>query len=835
MLRNYLLTAWRHLSNHRLFSAINIFGLSVGLMSCILISLFVTDELSYDRWIPDGERVVRLHTGYLPPDNPPFLTVRSAGRMMEALSAYASREIESGVRLVTSPQTIIQGDRSFAEDIVFADGSFFDVLQFPMAHGNVATAFTRPLDLLVSEAAALKYFGRTDVIGEQLTVCCNRGRTMDVAITGVLKDLPDNTHMELDFLVLMDPSMFDFAPNILNTWTSVNTYTYFKLREGVTPADLKARVDYWLDNESPLREMAPEGMVPTDQMRLNLMPLNDLHLHARADAGNLGDFKPLGDIRMIYAFVAVAALVLAIAAINFMNLSTARASRRAREVALRKVMGASRPQVALQFLGEAVAITLVSLLFALVAVEIVLPLYNEAISRELSLVVLEQPAWLAALLGMTICLGLIAGSYPALFLSSYRPARIMKANQSSEAHGEGTVRSLLVVFQFSVSIGLAVCTMVIYGQTLFARSLDVGYSYEQKLIVSNMNSAAMAPQQQAFKKEIMKLPAVTSVALSSEVPSQDNENNTGFRLVDGAGNTGVNDSVVLNYYNTGYDFFEAYNMNLVAGRTFSEDYGTDLITPIAEEDDQVGTASVIINESAAYQLGFLQPQDAVGKMLRANLFRAGMYDLTVVGVAEDVYFRSIKYDIRPSVFLNSSNAMRVATVSFIGDPAVVGEAVEDTWRQMAPVTPYQARMLDDMIADQYRDEEQQAQLFGTFAALAVIIACLGLFGLASFTAERRTREIGLRKIMGARIRDIVRLLLWQFSIPVLMANIIAWPLAWYLMNGWLSGFSYRIESFYILLASLLAGAGAMLIAWLTVAVRAFRVASASPIRALRYE
>lgn len=835
MLKNYLLTAWRHLANNQLFSAINIFGLSVGLMSCILILMFVQNEMSYDKWLKDGDRLVRMHTAYYSPDRPPFLTIRSAGRMMEAISNYAPDEIETGVRLLQSGFTVILDDKVFDEDVVFADGTFFDVFTLPFAHGSAATAFSKPMDLIVTEEKAIKYFGRTDVVGEQLTVCCLEGERFDVQITGVIRDLPENTHLDLSFLTYLEPSMFDFAPNLLNTWTSVNTYTYFKLNEDVSPTDLKERVDYWLNNESPLTGMVPEGVTPSEMLHLKFMKVPDLHLRAKHDAGNLGDLKPLGDINMVYAFSGVALLVLLIASINFMNLSTARASRRAREVALRKVMGASRLQVAFQFLGEAVAIAVVSLLFALVAVEAVMPFYNEAIGRELSLVVTEEPLMLGSLFLIAIIVGLLSGSYPAVYLSRFLPARIMKANQSSEAGGQGYLRSLLVVFQFSVSIGLAVCTAVIYGQTLFARGMDVGYEYEQKLVLQGLNAAEVRDQQRALINELERVPGVSSVVLSSEVPSQDNENNTGFTLLDGASEGGLDESVILNYYTAGYGFFEAYDMQLLAGRTFDEQFGTDIIDAIPHEEERIGTASVIINESAMTRLGFSEPEEAIGKTLRADVFRSGTHDLTIVGVAKDIHFRSIKFGIRPSVFFNNPMMLRVATISFTGNPTTVISAVESVWKKMAPSTPINHRFLADMVHEQYRTEEKQAELFAVFSILAVIIACLGLFGLASFTAERRTREIGIRKVMGARIRDIITMLIWQFSLPVLIANIVAWPLAWILMNNWLESFTYRIDSSFILLASLAAGASALIIAWLTVAARAIRVASASPVVALRYE
>ncbi len=835
MFNSYLLSAWRHIVNNRLSSVINVFGLSLGLMSCILILLYVRDELSYDKWMVEGNRVVRMHTAYLSPDRPPFLTVRSAGRMMEAIRDYSPQLIESGVRLLQVGVTLTKEANLFNESVLFADPPFFELFELPFLYGSPGTSFNKPSDLIVTEEMAQKYFGRNDVIGESLTVCCLQGNQFDVQVTGVIKNLPDNTHLDIDFLSYLEPSLFDFAPNLLNTWTSVNTYTYFKLNPGATPEGLKERIDYWLDNESPLKEMVPEGVIPSEMLKLKIMTVPDIHLYARTDAGNLGDMKALGDIDMVYTFAGVAMLILLIASINFMNLSTARASKRAREVALRKVMGATRLQIAMQFLGEAVAIALLALFCALVAVELTLPLYNDVVGRELTFKIMEDLRLLLGLVVVAVSVGLLSGSYPAVYLSGFLPMRILKASPTGEGSGQSSIRALLVVFQFSVSIGLAVCTLVIFAQTQYARNMDVGYKYDSKLVLSGLGSAGALDQHDAITNELSTIAGVKSVVLSSEVPSQDNENNTGFQLLDGA-TEGLSDTVVINYYTVGFGFFEAYDMKILAGRSFDVRFGTDEIQPVPDNEGQIGNASIVVNESAMRALGFGSPEEVVGKTLRADVFGSGTHDLRIIGVAKDVYFRSIRFGIRPSVFFNDPGSFRVATISFdTNDIQGLVSDVERVWKAMVPMSPVSHQFLEDMIHAQYQTEENQAKLLAVFAILAVVIACLGLYGLASFTAERRTKEIGIRKVMGARVRDIVTLLVWQFTIPVLVANVITWPTAWYLMSGWLERFSYRIDDSYIILSCVIAGAGALIIAWLTVASRAITVASANPINALRYE
>jgi len=842
MFKNYLLTAWRHILKNRLFSAINIFGLAIGMMSCILILLYVKDEVNYDRWIPESEKIVRLHSAFYPPGRPPFLTVRSAGRMMEAVRDYATAEVEAGVRMVQDTGfTVIKGESAFRETTFYADPSFFNVFDLPFAHGTAATAFVNPLDLVISEKMAIKYFGRTDVVGETISACCFPTERMDLKVSGVLKNMPQASHFDVDFLVLMDPAMFDFAPNILNTWTSVNVFTYFKMRDGVTAPDLKERLDYWMNNESPFVEMLknqglPDNMAVTDGIKPNIMPLADLHLHARKDAGNMPDLSPMGDITMIYTFSGVAALVLLIASINFMNLSTARAVKRAREVALRKVMGASRKQVALQFLGEAISIAVLGFVLALAGVEVMLPVYSEAIGRDLQLNLLQDLPLLLSLVGVVLFVGIISGMYPAAFLSRFLPARILKANKSSDAEGGGSFRSALVIFQFAISIGLVASTAVVYGQTLYAQNMDVGYKYDGKLVLGGLRSLEGPEQVSTLRRQLEKIPGVSSVVLSSDVPSQDFENNTGFLRLDRENQGEDNSSVGLNYYSIGYEYMEAYKITPLAGRTFDPAYGTDMIVPIEEGEDRIGEAGLMINETAMRKLGFATPDDAIGKQVQANIFRAGLQNLTIVGVVPNIYFRSIKHGVRASAYFMQPGLFRSATISFEGarGPEIV-EAVEDIWRANVPLTPVSHQFLSDMMSAQYDSEERQAKLFAAFAVLAIVVACLGLYGLATFTAEQRTKEIGIRKILGATVTDIIRLLVWQFSRPVLVANIFAWPVAWYVMSGWLEGFEYRLENSFLMTTGIVASVAALLIAWITVASRAYRVARANPIQALRYE
>ena len=840
MWRNYMIIAWRNIVKNGMFSLINIFGLTLGFMCCILILLFVRAESGFDQWLKNSEQLVRMHSAFTMPGRADFLTVRSAGKMMPAIRDYAKNEVADGVRLIPIGQTISRNGDAFEETITLADGSFFNVFDLPLVQGDSTTAFSKPFDMLISETMALKYFGRRDVVGETLTVCCQAEQAMDVTITGVLADLPDATHLQLDFLVYLHPAMFAGNSHILDTWTSLNVYSYFKMREGVSVAQLQQRVSYWVNNESPfpamlttmLDESAGKQQV-TDFMYYRIMAVTDLHLKAHQDAGNMGDLSPMGDRQMLNTFILVAGLILLIACINFMNLATARASQRAREVAMRKVLGASRPQVAIQFLTEAVALVMMALFFALVAVELALPLYNQALGRELEFRLFDDLKLLFGLLAVALFVGLGAGLYPALYLSRYLPGQILKSNKSGESSATAKLRSALVVFQFATSIFLVVSTAVVYSQTQFFKSIDVGYVSSDKLI---LDIGRARDNLASLKQELLSLPGVKSVVYSSEAPTQDNENNQHFKLLHGQNDATANQPQLLNYYDVDYGFFEAYQIKPLAGRVFDRSFGADSLTANNSAQTTHAQGSIIINQSALKKLGFTAPEQAIGQTLLNIVAEDKQRQLTIIGVVPDIYFRSVKFDVRPSVYTLDPTRFRVATLSVdSADMPGLLNNIERTWKNNVPMQAINLRFLSTMMAAQYESEATQAKLFSAFALLAIIVACLGLYGLAAFTAERRTKEIGIRKIMGARVRDIVTLLIWQFSKPVLLANLIAWPLSIYAMSYWLQSFPYRIDLIWLLPICLCTGALTLLLAWLTVGGNAAKVATANPVKALRAE
>ena len=824
MIKNYIVIALRNLSRHKLYAAINIGGMAVGLAAAVLIVLFVRDELSYDKWIPGHEQIYRIHSTFDIPGRSPFRTVRSAGRILPAMMERFP-DIERGVRLINFGQTVYLDGEAFDERMMLADEEFFDLFELPFAEGTAESAFAEARSLVLSEASARKYFGDQPALGETLNMKLG-GEMREYRVSGVLANLPGNTHLRFDIIGRIVPSDFVNNSSLLDTWTSVNTYGYFRLAKGANIAEIERQMPAFLESVVPV----PAGMdvVVNDFYELSFMPVADIYLGAKAQAADMGDMRRLGDMSAVITFSAVAALILVIATINFMNLSTARSSLRAREVSMRKVLGAERKQLVFQFLGESVVTTAIALTISLALVELALPWFNAFLGKTLSLPYIGGSGLLPVLVGMALVVGIIGGLYPAFYLTGFRPAKILKANQSADSDGNGNLRSLLVVLQFAISIGLIVSTAVIYGQSLYAKNLDLGFDKENKLVLRGLGGVD-ATTAQTLIQELKRHPDVTDAVLSSDVPTDNWENNTGFSFLTDEGTQ----NYLLNYIAVDYGFMEAYGVEPIAGRLFSKDFGADNLPTAAERGPEY-VSSIILDSAATRLLGIADPADAIGKIITSGLAGEDMVTFTIIGVVPDMQFRSAHYGVQPSVFWRRPASFDNLTVAFSETdyPGFIAE-VEALWARVLPDARIDHHLLNELIAAQYYDEDQQAVMFAVFSGLAIIIANLGLYGLAAFSAERRTKEIGLRKVLGAGVLDIVRLLVWQFSKPVLAANLIAWPVAWYFLSDWLDGFVFRIDLGPVPFA--IAGVGALVIAWATIGGHAYRVALTKPVNALRYE
>jgi len=832
MLRNYLLTALRNLRKYKLYSFITIGGLAVGLAACLLILLFVRDELSYDKWIPNAERIAQVETEFRIPGRDQLEFAASPGPAKAALEKDFSSDIERVVRIYQSEGPMRAGDRMFNDTISYVDPGFFEVFDLPSARGQRDQVLDRNDTLIVSERMASKYFGDQPAIGKVITV----DNKYDYQVVGVFEDLPRNTHLKIDFIALFDTQRYAEYPWVAERWTSVNVHTYVLFRSREAMARVRADLTAFVDRNVKMEIPGFENARISDLMSIRLMPLLDIHLYDQRP----GNYKPGGDITTVITFSAVAALILLIACINFINLATARSMQRAREVAIRKVVGASRGQLIGQFLGEAFLTTALALLIALALVEVALGPYNTFLDKQLELDIIGDPKLLAMIVGLVVVVGLLGGTYPAIYLSRFRPAHVLKANQSS-ASGSTRLRNSLVVFQFAVSVALLISTAVVYGQNRYARNLDLGYQTANRLVIDGLHDLPDKGELAAtLKRAVGELAHVDHVSLSSDTPPLSNFNNT--VLYPSA--TISEEHYIIESTDVDADFFSAYGVTPLAGRLFSKDFPTDARN-IPKDKSQAATQSIVVNQTFLRKVGIATPEAAIGKVLwdisgvdpSSPLIRS-----TIIGVVPDMHLRSIEFEITPLIYhMYPEESGEFDALSIEVEPGEMQStlaSVESIWAKLAPGNVIRTVFVDQELASQYDAIAKRGYMFGAFALFAVLVACLGLFGLASFAAERRTKEIGMRKTLGASVFDIIRLMMWQFSKPVLIANVLAWPAAFYLMKRWLVTFKYHIElTDPVVLVFVFGGAGlvALAIAWATVVGQATRVARANPIHALRCE
>lgn len=827
MIRNYLMVALRFLAAHRLFAALNIAGLAVGLAAATLLSLFVVSELSYDRWIPDGERIYRMHTRFDILGREPLLAVSAPGPSRAALEKDYP-EIEAVARMFVARPVITRGADSFIEEVVIADPNYFDVFSLPFVAGDRAQALTDDGNVVISERMARKYFGDKSALGETLSAKFRWGQR-DLRVAGVFKDLPDATHLKLDIVTRINEQDLHSSPWVLESWTSVNTVVYMKLKPGAAIDRIQTDLPAFEERNVPNERAGGEEFKVADYVTFSMLPLYDLHLKSVG----FGDLKPQGDSVMVATFAGVALLILVIAGINFTNLSTARASLRAREVAMRKVLGAGRGRLIAQFLGESVLMAVIAAVVSIVLATLALPYFNQMIGKQMSISPWGADGVLPALLGVAVIAGFGAGAYPAFYLSRFLPAKTLKANKSAATEGSGRMRATLVIIQFAISIALIICTAVVYGQVIYARSMDVGFDKSGLLSISGFRAEEARSAADTLKEQVSRLPGVIAVTRAEVTPADEDDNNTIIQI---PGQVSAQ-PIVIGQTSIDYGFFGVMGIPLLAGRELSEEFGAD---DMSAEPKVVAaqTSNVVINRRAMNLLGITNPVDAIGREFRMGADDSEdenlMLTVKVVGVVENVNFMSARKDIRSMIYFHDAKRFvyllaRARNV----DPGILKVDAARLWRELVPSRPFEASFAEEAMAKQYAEDEGLGRMFAVFAGLAVLIACLGLYGLASFTAERRTKEIGIRKVLGARTGHVVRLLAWDFARPVLVANAIAWPVAWIMMRDWLDGFQHRIDlgaEFFVV-----AGATALTIALVTVSGHAFKVARANAIHALRYE
>ncbi|HJR68941.1 MAG TPA: ABC transporter permease [Gammaproteobacteria bacterium] len=808
MLKSYLAMAVRQLLAQKLYTAINVAGLALGLACALLIALFVRHELSYDRHYALADRIVRISDDVVASDSP----LRFAGTapiVATLLPDYFS-EIERAARLSTcfsnGANISVGGLPSFEPHFVAADSELFEIFDFEWLHGDPKTALATPTALVVTESVARRHFGTENPMGRTVAI---QAFDTPFEVTGVLRDLPDNTHLKFNLLV----SLRVMPPQALESWGNNCYHTYAVLRDGAAVGAVQSRLGQFLEDRFNEGSSSVRGFTAA--------PITDIHLRSTRE----GEMRTPGSLTTVYTFAAIAAFVLLIACINFTNLATARAVQRAKEVGVRKVAGSARRQLIVQFVAESLLVAVVGSSLAMTLVGVALPQFGSFLEREIGWRDLASLEIMSLVLLTTLLVGLVAGSYPAFFLSAFKPVRVLRGDVARGSTATA-VRKALVVVQFAISIALGIATFVVFEQARFAQAFELGYNKEQVVVLSGTAGRGLGPQWEAMKRLWLELPEVRAVSASNVTPGT----RSGVRtMVKAAGADGY--GFVTSLMIIERDFLETYEIDLLAGRSFADenDAARAAAMPPAA-DASPAPRRFVLNELAIERLGWTV-EDAPGRLLDVN--GPGI----VVGVVENVHLESVRDVLVPVAYHVppvETVEIREASIRVTGrDLERTLADVDAIWRRLGPGTPVVRRFLDEDFEALYRSERRQARLLTLFSALAVVIACLGLYGLASFSTTRRTKEIGIRKTLGASVPGIVKLFVMEFGAYVLLANVIAWPVAYVAMQRWLSGFAYRIElGPFVFVAS---GLLALAVAVLTVALVATRAARAKPVTTLRYE
>lgn len=832
MFTHYATVAARAIAKNPFYALINIGGLAVAIAACLLIATYVRFETSYDRWMPHHDEIVQVQNYFRDPTTGDHYDVQGSPFIARRAIAKDFPQVLSSVWIAWSNANRIRDGRAEnLENFHFVDGDLLGTFPLAMRRGD-AHALDRIGQVILSEAEAIKQFGGTDVIGKTITLS-DGGIVKDYQVTGVFADLPKNSALDFRMLARFD-AVAHFAkttPGQTSNWGWRSGLNFFRLKPGSDVAAMNAALPAW--KQRNITGNADELRMSRDYTTYAFVPLADVHLSRPRGSG----LTPGNDWRSIITLAVVALLVLAMACINFTNLATAQAGGRAREVALRKVLGARRGQLIAQFLGESLMIAGVATLLGLAIAELAMPWFARFMRVPLTLSYLGANGVLLPAVALVLLVGLLGGLYPAFYLSRFQPARILKANKSAaETEGSGRLRTALVIVQFAVSIGLIACTAIVYSQIVYLRSLDPGFTREGLMQLEGIGDPALDTVSDTLVDQIAHLPGVTAVGRTGIGLNTGNTSTSTVFL--GGGST----PITLGTYNVDAGYFRTLGVPLLAGRSFDPTRVADDTTMPRDTPEREVYARlrqgfpVVLNESALKRLGIASPRAALGQQLTSPIDAAqggGVIRQTIVGVVGDARQRGPNAEVEPIIYAMDRHAPFWLLVRYSGDPVAIRGRIETLWKRLAPQVPFDADLAEDIDARSYRVDNARGQMFAAASLLAVAIGCLGLFALASFTAARRTKEIGIRKVLGARTSDIVRLLIWQFTRPVLAANLIAWPLAWWVMRDWLNSFPARIT--LSPLPFLAAGTLALLIAVATITGQAVRVARAKPIKALRYE
>ncbi len=804
MLRNYFKTAFRNLWRYGTYSLINISGLAIGMATCILIFIYITHELSYDKFLDDHEDLYRVCMNGRISDDYFNVAVTMPALALPLKSDFPEIRNVCRVDGAGSNFFFANGENKFYEsDVYFVDSTFLEMFSFHMLEGSPTTALREPLNVVLTRSAARKFFGDEDAMGKVLRV----NDKDNLKVTGILEDIPDNSHMKFNMLISLETAkQWAKAQNSQegydDNWGSLNIHTYVQLKPGVNIQDLNKKMD-----EAVRKNMGDLAALGSIEFVPYLQPVEDIHLrsHLMAELGSNSDMN------YIYTFAAIALFILVIACINFMNLSTARSIKRSREVGLRKVCGASRGQLIRQFLGESLLLSLGGIVFALFFVELVMPVFSDLTGLHLEMHLLEGYN-LVFLLALVVVVGILAGSYPAFVLSSFRPIRVIKG-EAFKSRKKPLMRNVLVVLQFTISIILLISTILIYEQLGYLRHKNLGFDQEHLMVIP-LRGERLKQKAEYFKQQFKSLSFVAQASISNGTP---NRQLSGIGFVP----EGIDSkSPWIIYTMSGdQDFVPTMGMQIVQGRNFDPSMGTD-------------SMAVLINQTLVKKLGWKEP---IGK----KIFSFGNDSATayhIIGILKDYNFKPLTDPVEPAMItMGRQNPNYLSLRLQPGNVNSQISQIRDKWEEMEQAFPFDYSFMAEDMKKEQASEARMGTLFIYFTILAIFIACLGLFGLAAYSAEQRTKEIGIRKVLGASVTGLVMKLGREFSKWVLLANVIAWPLVYYLVYRWLQTFAYRIEIVDYLWVFVLSGLAALFIAVVTVSYKALQAASTDPVKALKYE
>jgi len=802
MFKNYFKTALRNLKKNKAFSFINIFGLAIGLTSFMLIAVFVLNELSYDKYPARAKnmyRVILSVTGNGDIAAYPMVDVAVGEGMKRAFP-----EIQATTRVSGAQDFVKYDDKQFKEkQLAYADSNFLQLFSIPLTEGDINTALVQPNSIVISKAFAKKYFGNEDALGKSLSVGTNQAL---YKVTGLFDEVPENSHFHFDaFLSLSSRHLTH------QTWSNIGFYTYLLLNKNADPHQLEKKFPQLVaehvvpEIQHDMGVSLAEAQKSINTFVFSLQPLTDIHLYSHTKY----ELEPNGDIQYVYIFSALALFILLLACVNFTNLSTARAVKRAREVGIRKVLGSLKKQLIIQFLTESVVLTFLSMIIAFGLLFLLLPYFNELADRQIPFSFFISYQSILAMISLIIITGIVAGIYPSFFLSSFNTIKVLKGS-SSKGSQKNLLRSSLVVFQFFVSIALIIATIIVYQQLHFMQNKKLGYDKEQVLYLPD--ARLLGKDQPAFKQQLSQNKNVVAASIARSVP--------GLPFMDGTeiypkNENGNGKEIHANIYHVDEDYLKTLGIKIVSGRNFSRDFPSD-------------SSAVVINQAMVRELGWNRT-NPIGK----TIVRSGQQQFKVIGVMGDFNYASAKQEIAPLMMMLGNNYGGLVVKINTADVKGFLSDLKKQWDSFNPQGALEYTFLDDNFAKMYASEIRTQKIFSAFALIAIIIASLGLFGLSAFVIEQRTKEIGIRKVLGASVQNVLLLVSKDFLLLVGIAFLISVPVTWWAMHNWLQDFAYRINIQWWVF--ILAGFVAILISIITISFQAIKAAIANPVKSLRSE